>query len=426
MPLSFPHDHRRPNQRLRLETVICLLCWGAAFGSGLPVCHAQPASLSPDQVADQVWEKVQAEIDKQKKKDPQAALLLIEDFLQAHPKTDALLRNAILQEQVEILTNNLKDHKRALAMADEVLQNAQAHVQAGAPEYLLVKAQSSKARVLLNLGQMDKTEALLDTPDNWERMLRLIETDNRIQLIAVSTALNQLLSSLREQGKSDLESQKILEVMGKSPWTMVERSADLTRQTNLLKRLAPSLIKARQTDEALSWAKYVYMQADFSERDIENSTKALTSAWATKGDLVAIRDFGAAQAASPAATFPDPINPLAKIALPPLVASNQEALRAMIEPMAKSRNPNRQHHLISLYIALGDWVGAMETARELWRADPRSAKGAAEVCRVFKAADLSTARANHFLAYLAYLEGNGVGANPIDAFLQEKQAKTQG
>lgn len=61
----------------------------------------------------------------------------------------------------------------------------------------------------------------------------------------------------------------------------------------------------------------------------------------------------------------------------------------------------------------------MDEARRLMKDDPQKAEGALQICRVFKAADLSTLRANQFLLYL-----DGKAENPLPAFLKEQEAKT--
>ncbi len=60
----------------------------------------------------------------------------------------------------------------------------------------------------------------------------------------------------------------------------------------------------------------------------------------------------------------------------------------------------------------------MQRAQDVWLKDPQSAKGAQEVGRVFKAADLSPTRGN---AFVAYVTGGGE-VNPLKEFLLEHAA----
>ncbi len=57
---------------------------------------------------------------------------------------------------------------------------------------------------------------------------------------------------------------------------------------------------------------------------------------------------------------------------------------------------------------------AMDNAKKLMGERPEDALGMEQVCRVFKAADGGTRRANAFIAYL-----NGTGENPLPAFFDE-------
>ena len=77
----------------------------------------------------------------------------------------------------------------------------------------------------------------------------------------------------------------------------------------------------------------------------------------------------------------------------------------------------KTHELVGLLIARGDKASlgrAMSLARRLMSEKLESPAGAREVCRVFKAADSDSVRANAFVDYL-----QGKGDNPLPAFSKE-------
>lgn len=60
----------------------------------------------------------------------------------------------------------------------------------------------------------------------------------------------------------------------------------------------------------------------------------------------------------------------------------------------------------------------MKLAWQMAQAEPDSPQAAAQVCRVFKAADLNLVRAQAFLVWT-----QGQGENPVPAFLAQHQTE---
>lgn len=405
--------------------------------------RAQSAPVAQQQIDAKALEAVRVQVAKVRKTDPQAALKLLEEFLEAHPDTDLGTRNAALKEQSSVLFFTLKETERALAVTDLILENARLSVQNGAPETALVLAQITQGRILILSHQPAKVEALFDTPESWSRLVKMMDAPDRSHLSVAGAATNLLFTALQDQNKHDLVVRKVEELMQSAPALLVGINQGLTQ--NMAMRLAGNLIKAGQIEAGLSWAKYAYQQANFDTKSIDACTKQLISAWASNDDLPAISAFSKAQqeaapattppagatpetaapeTAAPAPTiavalFPDPNNPLTKVKAPELVTQSRDLLLKMAVPLRSSNNPDRQHDLISIYIALGAWKSAMQTARTIWQSNPQNPRGAMEICRVFKAADLSTVRANNFLAHL---QGQGEGVNPVKQFFQEHEA----
>jgi hypothetical protein len=115
----------------------------------------------------------------------------------------------------------------------------------------------------------------------------------------------------------------------------------------------------------------------------------------------------------------DAKNPLANVKLPAIED------KLLPEHIARTKNAAQGAYKrdivpeqISVLLYKGDYVGAMDEARRLMKDDPTKAEGALQICRVFKAADLSTLRANQFLLYL-----DGKADNPLPGFLKEQENK---
>ena len=83
---------------------------------------------------------------------------------------------------------------------------------------------------------------------------------------------------------------------------------------------------------------------------------------------------------------------------------------------SRAIDQTRITHLISVLIVQGDLHEAMTQAKRLLIDNPTAPEGAQQICRVFKAADLNTIRANAFIAYLG-----GEGTNPMTAFFKEHE-----
>ncbi len=442
MFLSIPVDSRvagkfRCRRLVFLSLGLGLITVSASLLPANMAC-AQPIQSTQQQVDAKAFEAVRAQVAKVRKTEPQAALKLLEEFLEAHPDTDLGTRNAALKEQSSVLFDTLKETERALAVTDIILENARLSVKNGAPETTLVLAQITQGRILILSHQPAKVEALLDTPENWNRLVKMMDTADRFQLSVASAATNLLFTALQDQKKHALIVRKVEALMQSAPALLVGINQGLTE--NMALRMAGSLAGAGKGEVGIEWAKYAYQQANFDTKSIAASTKQLVSAWAANDDLDAIRAFSKAQqeaapvmapaaGATPetvapaptiaAAVFPDPTNPLTKVKAPELVAQSRALLLKMAGSLQGSTNYDRQHDLVSVYIALGAWKSAMQTARGIWQSDPQNPRGAMEICRVFKAADLSTVRANNFLSHL---QGQGEGVNPVKQFSLEHQA----
>lgn len=426
MSPTFSFGCTRFARQLRCQIALCSLGFGGIFVGSVPVALAQPAPTAQTSPDLRDLEAMRAQMRKIQDGDPQGALALVEKYLEEHPDASVAARNGALKDKAGLLFGKLKDTKGALEATDLMIENASANLKAGGSELDLVQTQITKGHMLILSHQPAPVEALLDTPESWERLVRLFNTKDRYQLSVAAAAVNIYFTALVDQEKYELLSRKCTEIIEAAPWTLIGVNQSLSQ--NVPARLATSLTKAGQWQQGLAWSKHVYQQASFDKKALADATQYLTSAWASGGDVPAILAFAKAQQSPTAAiakegetaALPAPLeatNPLSQVALPDLVVQKSSLLRALATGNAKSSL--NAHDQISLDIAQGDWTGAMQKAKRIWQGAPLAPAGALEVCRVFKAADLSTVRAN---AFLAYLQGQGAGGDPFETFFKEHQA----
>ena len=176
--------------------------------------------------------------------------------------------------------------------------------------------------------------------------------------------------------------------------------------------LVRQLIKAKRAEEAMRWAKFHYVTGSFDKDAIARATTSLGRVWGEAEEFQKIRVFGLLQEPNPDAALK---NPLSDVKLPELDTKQiQEHLARTAPGKDGTQSKSKAKENIALLLAQGDYVGAMNMARRLMKDDPAKPDGALQICKVFKAADLSVRRANQFLEYL-----EGKAENPVSGFLKE-------
>jgi len=194
--------------------------------------------------------------------------------------------------------------------------------------------------------------------------------------------------------------------------------------------------EAKTKKDMLGWAKMSFMTGVFEVKSIERATSGLSRAWAANDDFGAVRAFARAQDEPKAGEAPI-TNPLARIAAPAVMPENAKFLSERVAYLSGLPGYDRwrSNELVGLYLVQAALAGggkveggkavrtaeekaslsaAMDNAKKLMGERPEDALGMEQVCRVFKAADGGTRRANAFIAYL-----NGTGENPLPAFADE-------
>jgi hypothetical protein len=162
---------------------------------------------------------------------------------------------------------------------------------------------------------------------------------------------------------------------------------------------------------ALRWAKLRFMLCDFDEAALARATGSLSMVWVIV-DPAQIKAFVAAQ------EDPKQPNPLAKVALPFIDAG-------LVQPLLQKGLVETRISLLLCLNTPASQRAAMLEAFKLLNNPASAARGAAQACRIFKAGDLSTRRANEFLGYAKDAQGGAQRAKLVSDFLAERADKTE-
>lgn len=390
------------NNRIRIASLILGLSV-LSVSVALPV-KAQPTNpvkaLSDQNDYDAVLKQARAI----EKADPKAAVDLLQKFGQNHPTLDAGVRVTMLSDAANITFDSVKDKDRALTIANQGLGEAKAAVAEGASEFLILRASLVKARILMDMGQTEEAQGLLDK--NWEKYAALIEAPDAWTRSYGDSAFRLLISSYARTKQPQLAIEKL------ESWMRLNPSVIVTNRANVLKFMVDNLVEADKPKEALSWAKVSFMMADFDNKDIESATRLLAKAWVADKNLDALRQFTDAQSGAA-----DAKNPLKEVELPALVkdAATQQALRAQ-GTLWSAAGWKSAGDMIGAYLLTGQEGLAMEQAHAIWSRNPQGKTGTQQIGRVFKAVDLDTTRGNRFVSFVAGTTGS---ADPVAAFMAE-------
>jgi hypothetical protein len=378
------------------------------------------------------------------KTDPKAA---IQAWQQVYAKRGAMAptTGSIVFAQVAyIYDSSLKDTERALATYDKGLEMYGDH--RGAVELV-----GGKAKLLHRLGKSAEAEAVYK--DNWRVVAEAGQSNFGLLEMRAAQALQGYVRILKGDDKASAAERtagrdKVITMLQRA---FVEMPAYLDDRKQgdgnswspygwMYDELIGGLIDADRKDEALGWAKVYYMGCAFDAASIDRATRALGRAWTAVDDFGAIRTFAKAQeaaASTPTSTTDTstakPVtNPLTAVKLPAFKAEPAKLLKTRLELLqgqtkGAGANLGKLNEIIGLNLlsaASGDKAAlavAMNAAKQMMASDLKGTEGPAAVCRVFKAADLNTGRAN---AFISYLEGAEGVKNPMTAFFKEYETKT--
>lgn len=371
---------------------------------------AQPPAKAPAIPANVDDWAAYGELEKQlEKAEPPAAIEAWKQLYESRPNLLPQVGINISVKIADLYADKLNDNAKAL----EIEKWALAKYNAEVPAVWLVE---HTVKTLNALKRYDETIKI--TEENWPIILRGgLSTEDWLVMYA-ATALRYANGAYEAQGQPDKAIEMILKAMRQMPGLWDDKAQGQGGWQNgwMYASLIPKLLKAERSDEALQWAKMHYALCSFDSKCLERATKSLGQVWADKEAYQALRIFNQMQDGTADAAVK---NPLTSVKLP----SVDEKL--MPEHLARTKNPPQGAYKrtlvpeqISVLLYKGDYGAAMNEARRLMKDDPNQNEGSLQICRVFKAADLSTLRANQFLLYL-----EGKADNPLPQFLKEQEGK---
>ncbi len=318
------------------------------------------------------------------------------------------------------LTVNVAEAHKKLGNADKVLEIDDWAIKQynDAPE--VVWLIQHKANALNAQKKYEDTTKLIE--ENWFPLVRGGQSGEDWLVMYAATAVREAVDAYEALGQSDKEIPLLLKAINYLPalWDDKEQGQGDWRDGWLYNTLVPQLIKSNRADEALSWAKFHYLTASFDKDALARATTSLGRVWGEKEEYTKIRVFSQLQEPMPDAALKNPLDGVALPTLDDKIWRENLARTAINLDVTKGAlNRSKVKESIAVLMVRGDFGGAMKLAQRLMKDDPTKPDGALQICRVFKAADLSVRRANLFLSYL-----EGQAANPIPAFLKEQEAKT--
>ena len=421
---------------IRLPVAVLAFCSVAILAAPL---RAQDAATSqttlPPRIAvtdDASYAQYYARYTELQKADPKLALQWLETLLKEQPQIPAVFHHMVVRDQGEAIYKVTGDLDRALAVYDREIATFSPDDPDSA-RWTGVHMMLSRVQILMGVGKTDEAAKFLDK--QWPSLIKGAATGSAQDEDAVGWAARIYATALSGTKRDADNAAMLSKVLRSMPVLLVDAPGG---GEPLVAQLASSLSKSGKNDEALGWAKLRYMTCDFTPEDLVSATRLLSQVWAGRDDFGAIGAFTRAQRdeETPAAEKPaaadnktadakeaPSANPLLKVELPTSSGAWQKALSKDINAVDQSVDktlPKKRHQILGLLIARGgkgDLGRAMTLAKSLLREDPTSAEGAREVCRVFKAADLNTVRANQFIDYL-----NGKAKSPFSSFDKEYPA----
>ena len=275
-----------------------------------------------------------------------------------------------------------------------------------------------RAGALNALKRYDETIKLID--DNWNSIVRGGQSQEEWLAMYASTALRDAVEACDAADQNDKAIALMIKALNAMPSLLDDKEQGMSDWKDgwIYDALIPKLLKANRAADALGYAKLHYVTGSFDKDSIARATTSLGRVWGDQEEYQKIRVFAQLQEPNPDAALK---NPLLDVKLPEFDAKlfKEHLARTSIavQPTA-ALNRSKAKEQISLLLVKGDYATAMALARRLMKDDPSKPDGTLQICRVFKAADLSVRRANQFLDFL-----EGKAENPVPGFLKEQEAK---
>ena len=385
-------------------------CWLPGVAASAALAQTGVAPALPAQAA--LEKRVAAllgEVNAQSKRDAAGAIARIDAFVGEQPELASAevaqlwgFKAQVQHEKLGDLAAALQTYRAARARFADETRPKSAWIGAG----LL----AGEARVLLAQNQAPAAVALLEA--QWPIIARSNSNRRVAAWSRTLDAVNTYVAALEAVGRSAEVPDALAARLLQAPAALDFADHERDLGTLLLDLMREQLDKAGRGDEVASWVRLRYATCDYSVAALDGATVFLARSW-RKDQTTAL----ALLAAQDEAGAP---NPLDKLALPALLISPQgrailaEQSRVLQAEISQNGAWERVPDLVGVLLASGQHGAAMQWAWQGAQSAPASAVGAAQVCRVFKAADLGLVRAQ---AYLNWTRGEG--QNPVPGFLAE-------
>lgn len=377
----------RPRCPLRIVgTGLCLL---ALMGSFAPV-NAQPQPV--EAVARPEIAKL-AEIEvKAQTQNPAQQLAAFEGFLREYPQAPApsMVRASVLASSLKFKLSG--DAEGALAILRKAWDGPDLAASPGARLWLALE----QAQLLNTAKKAAEAEAILS--ENWDVVAQTSVPES-------VWAYSVRVAALEGAGKTPQAIELLQDLRYDKP-AFLDGTWDTDWMWDKIIQfhLAEAKVDKTGAAPALRWAKLRFMLCNFDEASLARATASLTLVWALT-DAAQLPTFLAAQEDA------TKTNPLSAVAVPDLDGQKVPAVElpeTRITLLLCSNTPLAQKR-------------AMIEAFTLSIAPTTAGRGTSQVCRVFKACDLNTQRANAFLASFDGKDGAGQRAQLIAEFLAERK-----
>ncbi len=340
---------------------------------------------------------------------PQVAIDTYTKFYESRPKLVPLVGIKVTANIADLYSDKLKNYEKALEIADWGIKKY-------ADEPAVVWLIQKKSQTLNTLKRPEEAAKVWE--DNWNSIVRGATHSEDWLVMYASITLRDANDAYDALGQSEKAIPMLLKAFSAMPFLLDDKAQGQGNWKSgwMYNALIPKLLKANRGDEALSWAKMHYALCSFDKDCIARANTSLGRVWGEQEAYPSIRLFAQAQeeGADPALK-----NPLSGVKLPVLDEKPlKEHIARLKTTPGSALSAGKVKEQITLLLAQSDFGAAMTQARLLLKDKPENPEGALQICRVFKAADLNTRRANQFLLYL-----EGKAENPIPAFVKEHEAK---
>lgn len=414
---------RKIVQSFQKLTFCALVLSSVGLISTLPLPASAQTAHNADTGGDegQDWQAVQAVEAKfraDKVEDPKTQIAAWQKLLKERPKISPVMGCVVRRNIAELQRWPLKDLAAVKVTTDEALALYPGH-----PALSLVL--EVQAHGLNDAGKFREVQELLDP--QLPILFASGQHGHPYLMLTTSMSFHHLDDAMSRAGEGidqKIRLNQRIVLLQRALWEMPVYFDDTHQGAGgwengwIFERLVDALIEAERAPEALSYARLYFSACDFDKSSVERATRALGRAFAANDDFVALRAFNTAQQDEKVA------NSLANVKLPTIPKESAKIVaqrgEALIKKLAsRSLDEGGIREIVGLFVAQERYKEAMDAARSLLREQPDSPAGARQVCRVFKAADASTRRSNHFLSYL-----NGQGKNPLTAFYEQQKTAT--